>query len=256
MKTSHMTTFAAAVSLLAVSTGAVLADNAPQAPLWEGVSSFAPFSDENVTYNPQSIGTEDEIKHTISNMFGLPVESARYPLFEDGASIVVYTDPDDVQIDYTDENGTVTPSQDDLLPYALSVVAFYDGQGNGYVIGTGLIPEECTCSLTPGTIEDYSYYVPGFMMNKEGQPHFTAPATIFSEEKMNAANLHTTHSLEIGDVTISQVSDPDGVRSTTGSFLMVADSTNVFIMGATEAGNDELFVASAENINSPDIARN
>ena len=229
---------AIATTSLAVLAGGMSAADTQNPPLWDGLAEFSRFSD--ASYYNTNVSLENRIEERVEQRFGLPEIAETYPLTSDGASIVVYYDPNNESISYTDENGQVVPSTDDAYEGSIATVVFNDGQGFGYIIGAGVITDdEIEAGADISDISNYRFYTLDFMANNEGSPNYVVPSQSISDERRAESGIQKIGEIEIGGDNGIEISVISGAA---GSFMQVADPRYTMFLGRLQqdpgAGND------------------
>lgn len=243
MKVSPTKALAIAATSLAVLAGAAAADSQPE-PIWGGLENITRFDD--ASYFNTNVSLRNFIGQTISEQYGLPDIAATYPLTEDGASIVVYYDANDAQIDGSlDDMDIPLPASQfsfvdqDTRAGALAAVVLEDpDSGFAYIIGGGVIPqEELDSGADRGNIENYSFFATDFMTNNNGAPTYVVPSANVSDDARAQNGITKSGQIDIagtGDLEVSVIS-----VGATRHFVQVADPNVTMMLGRLDVAPSE-----------------
>lgn len=206
---SLRTTMAAAVSTLAIlAAGATGAFSQSNDLALDAETNFSTFEVSGM-YNPELVGPAAVITDRVATQYGTPVEAERYTLSSDGAALVIYYDPADAEITYTNARNDQVLSIDDQLEGRLAVVTLYDGNGHGMIIGYGVTEDN---GQTLDGVEDFSYIATSFQQSMPGA-QYVVPAEAISVDARSNAGIEQTGEIVIGedaDFSIARLSGPNG----------------------------------------------
>ncbi len=175
-------------------------------PVWEGSTSFKIFEHEANFYAAELVGSHEVIRGFVREKLGLPQVAQRWLLSEGGATVTVYWDPEDAQINYVDETGETVQSTDDFSGWALAAVVVDDTRGQSYVVGRGLAPQVRRDN-------GYNAYSFSVIENFLTAPHLTAPVEMIDFASLETQGVRRTGRLEIGQngFEIVRLETPQGV---------------------------------------------